>query len=446
LFESCQAAGRLGDRDAGAARKVKGSGGTHVPATLDAACRFDYHPARRSMDQSGGASTQIVVAGHICLDIIPVLSETPDLRPGGLVGLGPAVISTGGPVGNVGLALHRLGVPVSLMAKVGDDEFGRVLLDVLRRQDPRLADGMIVGAGETTSYSVVINPPGVDRSFLHCPGANSTFGAADVLLDRLAGARIFHFGYPPIMRRLYSDGGIELHALLRSVRGRGLVTSLDVCEPDPHSEAGRVDWVALLARALPAVDIFAPSVDELCTLLRCNGTDPINLDQLRALSDRVLAMGPAVVALKLGHQGLYVRTIGAGDALDRLCGRLGLDIVAWRDCEVLAPCFRAARIAGTTGSGDCTIAGVLAALLRGDDPVAAATAATAVGACSVEAPDATSGVTCWPDVAARLASGWPRLPVSPQFAAATSAWQRDAHGTLFAPVSREGAMISQEIP
>ncbi len=126
---------------------------------------------------------------------------------------------------------------------------------------------------------------------------------------------------------------------------------------------------------------------------------PRRLGRLRRLADRVLAMGPAVVALKLGDQGLYIRTSGDGAALERLCGRLALDRAAWRDREVLAPCFRAARVAGTTGSGDCTIAGLLAALLRGEDPVAVATSANAVGACSVEAPDATSGVPRWSDVA-----------------------------------------------
>ncbi len=197
------------------------------------------------------AAPQIVVAGHICLDVIPALNEAPDLRPGGLVVVGPAALSTGGAVGNVGLALHRLGVPVRLMGKIGDDLFGRAVLDVLRAHDPRLADGMIVVPGETTSYSIVVNPPGVDRTFLHCPGANETFRAADVPLDRLAGARILHFGYPPLMRRLYADGGAELHALLAAVRGCGLVTSLDLCAPDPHSEAGRVDWAALLAPLCP---------------------------------------------------------------------------------------------------------------------------------------------------------------------------------------------------
>jgi sugar/nucleoside kinase (ribokinase family) len=381
------------------------------------------------------ARPQVVVAGHICLDVIPALAGVPDLRPGGLVVAGAAAISTGGPVGNVGIALHRLGVPVRLMGKIGDDVFGRVLLDVLRASGPSLAEGMLVVAGETTAYSVVISPPDVDRAFLHCPGANDTFAAADVPLDALGGARIFHFGYPPLMRRLYRDGGTELCGLLAAVRDRGLVTSLDVCQPDPRSDAGDVDWAHLLANVLPAVDVFAPSLDELCVMLRVDqrvGGDAVGL---RALAGRLLAMGPGLVVLKIGDQGLYLRTASDGNSMDRLCRVLALDRLEWRDREVHAPCFRPLRMAGTTGAGDCTIAGLLAALLRGEDPVTAATSASAIGACSVESPDATSGVPQWEDVAARLAAGWPRLPPAPAFD--SPAWRCDAFGTLFDPVSLE---------
>jgi sugar/nucleoside kinase (ribokinase family) len=147
-------------------------------------------------------------------------------------------------------------------------------------------------------------------------------------------------------------------------------------------------------------------------------------------------MGPAVVALKLGDQGLYLRTAGEGAPLEHLCATLELDALVWRNREILSPCFRAACLAGTTGSGDCTIAGLLAALLRGEDPVAVATSATAVGACSVEAPDATGGVLPWPDVAARLAAGWPRLPVASTISGG-QVWQRSSHGTLFDPIPSE---------
>ena len=76
----------------------------------------------------------IIVAGHCCVDIIPTFSSTADgeLHPGKLVHVGPAAFATGGPVPNVGLALRRLGAPVRLLGKVGDDLLGRVLLELYR--------------------------------------------------------------------------------------------------------------------------------------------------------------------------------------------------------------------------------------------------------------------------------------------------------------------------
>jgi sugar/nucleoside kinase (ribokinase family) len=387
-------------------------------------------------DRLPRGAARIVVAGHICLDVIPELGGPLDVQPGGLVVIGPSAVSTGGPVGNVGIALHRLGVPVRLIAKIGDDMFGRELVSILRGHEPALADGMIVIPGETTSYSVIVNPPGIDRTVLHCAGANDTFGFADVPLDRLDGARILHFGYPPIMRRLYSDGGAELSGLFAAACERGLVVSLDTCVPDPNSAAGRVDWVAFLARVLPAVDVFSPSVDELRAMLRVPSQAPIDLGGVRGLAEHVLALGPAVFALKLGDQGLYLRTARGGAAFDRLCSRLPVEAGSWRDREVLSPCFRARRVAGTNGSGDSTIAGLLTALLLGEDPVTAATSACAVGACSVEEPDASSGVPPWSDVAARLAGGWARLPVVDALRG-NLAWQVDRHGTMFDPVRVE---------
>ena len=149
----------------------------------------------------------------------------------------------------------------------------------------------------------------------------------------------------------------------------------------------------------------------------------------RRLGERLLAMGASVVAIKLGDQGLYVRTSADAPRVGRLCERLGLDADAWCGREILAPCFVPHQVAGTTGSGDATIAGLLAALLRGADPISAATAATAVGGCSVEALDPTSAIPDWETIAARVAAGWRRAPVTielgPERASAV-----DAAGTL----------------
>jgi len=174
-----------------------------------------------------------------------------------------------------------------------------------------------------------------------------------------------------------------------------------MCLPDPASEAGHVDWRALLARTLPQVDVFAPSLAELQLML---GRDPST--PLAELGNELLALGAAVVAIKLGERGLYLH---ASEDVAALCGRLGLDDAVWRGAELLAPSFRPARIAGTTGSGDAAIAGLLAALLRGDGPAEAATAATAAGACCVESATGASGIPPWPEIAARVAAGWARL-------------------------------------
>ena len=103
------------------------------------------------------APAEAIVAGHICLDIIPAFKSRVALPqdffvPGDLVKIGPAVVATGGAVSNTGLALHRLGVPTRLMGKVGDDLFGRAIVDIVRGVAPELAAGMIVAAVSTDRW------------------------------------------------------------------------------------------------------------------------------------------------------------------------------------------------------------------------------------------------------------------------------------------------------
>jgi sugar/nucleoside kinase (ribokinase family) len=365
--------------------------------------------------------SDVVVAGHVSLDLRPRLYGPPQIGPGRLVVVGPVAISTGGAVTNTGLALHRLGVDVRLAGKVGDDLFGRALLDELEAIRPGLAADMIVTGSEVTSYTIVIEPPGADRSFLHCPGANESFAAQDVRYDQLDRVRLFHFGYPPLMPRMYADGGAELAEMFSRVRAAGPATSLDMCVPDPDSDAGSVDWNIVLERALPHVDVFAPSIGELLFMvdrptyervLQAGIVATVDRALLRRCSDRLIALGATVVAIKLGDQGLYIRTTTDAARIGQLCARAGLNAEEWVGREVLSPCFVPRELAAATGSGDATIAGLLAALLRGADPIDAATAATAVGACSVEALDPTSGIPEWRAVARRIDNGWERAAIA----------------------------------
>ena len=149
----------------------------------------------------------IVAAGHICLDITPVFPAHRTcgtvqelLIPGKLNQTEAADVHTGGSVANTGLALKLLGNEVRLLGKIGCDAFGAMVKTIM---DGYGAGGLIEDPHSATSYSVVLAAPGYDRIFLHDPGANDSFCQADIPDEALEGAALFHFGYPPLMRRMY---------------------------------------------------------------------------------------------------------------------------------------------------------------------------------------------------------------------------------------------------
>ena len=386
-----------------------------------------------------------VVAGHVCLDIIPDMSALDPgglekvFQPGRLTEVGAPTLSTGGPVSNTGLALHCLGIPTQLICKVGQDPFGQVVHRLVEAHDPGLAAGIVADPQATTSYSVIVSPPGVDRIFLHSPGANHAFSAADIPYDLVRKAALFHFGYPPVMRQMYAENGRGLVEVFRRARQTGATTSLDLCYPDPASEGGRCDWVAILQAVLPFVDIFLPSIEELLITLRRSTyeamiqqgalIEQIDTALLHDLSDELLGLGVRLAGVKLGERGLYLRS--SGTACLAAMGRASpVDAAAWADQELWAPCFHV-QVVGTTGAGDATIAGFLAALLRGTGPEAAVLSAVAVGACNVEAADALSGLRSWEDTQRRIRAGWGQLPLHLD----VPGWEWDPAHTLWRRVA-----------
>lgn len=351
----------------------------------------------------------ITVAGHICLDIIPELLVGTNAAnvfcPGTLRTVGPATLSTGGVVSNTGLSLYQMGFQVQMAGKVGDDPLGATILEILRQKDAQLAAGMIIAPGQNSSYTVVLNPPGIDRAFLHCPGVNDTFTADEMDTDQIAAGRILHFGYPPLMRGIYSDGGQKLARKFAEIQQRGLLTALDMANPDPLGESGKVDWVNWLKTVLPSVDVFLPSFDEVLLMVdkprydelcacQINPASASNLEEIERLARLLISYGAKIVALKLGDQGLYLRTAEDLSVLQLRLKWADFSWKDWRNVREYTPCYKV-PVVGTTGSGDATVAGFLGALLKGLDPKSAVNAAAATGACNVTAADATSGVPSW---------------------------------------------------
>jgi sugar/nucleoside kinase (ribokinase family) len=160
------------------------------------------------------------------------------------------------------------------------------------------------------------------------------------------------------------------------------------------------------------VDIFLPSIEEMLVYLRRSdyaawggrAFEHITREYLREFADVLIEMGSAIVGFKLGEMGLYLRTAGK-DRLSQM-RRLPLKLEEWADGEWYMPAFEV-EVVGTTGAGDSAYAAFLMALLRGMSPSEALRWACAVGACNVEAMDATSGVRSFEATRQRLAHDWP---------------------------------------
>jgi len=323
-----------------------------------------------------------------------------------LVEVGPATIAAGGAVANTGIALHRLEVPVRLRALVGDDLFGEGVRRLLAAEGDGLADGLMIAPGLPTSYTLVFSPSGEDRTFLHCPGGNDGFGPEHLDDAVLEGAAHVHFGSPPLMARMHADQGEALAATLGRARGHGATTSLDLSLPDIGTAQGLALWRRILERALPSVDLFVPSREELAFMLGEAGDPTGGVDSAMVLAERAMDFGAGAAVVKCGADGLLVRTGDPGRMASAFLWHLAT-AEEWRDRTLWSSCF-AVSVVGTTGSGDTTIAGLLRGLWRGEGPLAAATGACAAGAACCEAPDATSGVPNGPELDARIAVGWPR--------------------------------------
>lgn len=363
---------------------------------------------------------KVIVAGHICLDVTPVFPGNGRMgnvgeifQPGRLLHMDGVDIHTGGAVANTGLAMKILGNDVSLIGKIGDDAFGKIVLDMLGAYQAE--KDMIVSAQTSTSYSVVLAIPGIDRIFLHDPGANDTFTPEDLDWQMIAQAELFHFGYPPIMKNMYRDGGRELAAMLQKVKELGTAVSLDMAAVDPAAEAG---WKEILKAALPYVDFFVPSAEELCAMLdedlyrewsrRAAGgdmTEILNMEELHWLGEKVLELGVRVVMIKCGSSGMYFKTAGA-ERLKELCVSLGLKPEEWAAKEGVEKSFEPEAVLSGTGAGDTSIAAFLTSVMRGEALEEAVQMAAATGACCVAAYDALSGLKPLEQLKEKIRKGW----------------------------------------
>jgi len=331
---------------------------------------------------------EIVVAGHICVDLAPGLSSSARIDPGALIDTGPMRISLGGCVANTGLALADLGTDVRLHATVGDDELGAIVASRIAAHD-RLHPALEVTDRAATSYSVVVEPTGLDRTFWHHTGANDLFTGARL---PVGDADLVHLGYPPLLPGIVAHEAAPLVAVLDRVRRGGATTSMDLAVVDPTGAVGGLDWELILRRALPLTDIVSPSVDDLRSALgpapggsraQGAGTDgsaaSALLSEAAVFAELLLDWGAGVVAISAGESGLLLRTAGV-DRLRRGGRTLAPLAERWADVTLVAPPVPAPVFVSTNGAGDASTAGLLFAMSRGATPELAAELAGASAA------------------------------------------------------------------
>lgn len=291
-------------------------------------------------------SVGVLVADHLCAPI----PRPP--KPGELILTDHLLLSIGGCASNAAMDLARLGIKVGVVGCVGEDAFGRFVIETLEQEGVdtrsirRLAD---VG----TSGTLIVNVLGEDRRFIHSVGANARLTAADIPLDRVRETKVLYVGGYLLLPGL---AGHALADLFRQARRVGVKTVLDVVMPGPGDHWKQLEPV------LPETDVFLPNFDEAAELT--------GLDDPRRQAERFRAAGAGTVVITCGGQG----TVLVSDGLRLEAGVYPVDCI------------------GATGAGDAFDAGYIAGMLSGAEPRRCLEWGSALGASCVRSIGATESV------------------------------------------------------
>ncbi|MCQ4044574.1 ribokinase [Streptantibioticus rubrisoli] len=264
----------------------------------------------------------------------------------------------GGKGANQAVAAARLGAATGLLARVGDDAHGRLLLDTQRAcgVDTR---GVLIGAAPTGVALITVDPSG-DNSIVVSPGANARLTPDDVRAagELMAAAKVVSLQLE-----------IPLETVAEAVTTAGRAGAKVVLNPSPPAP--------LPVEVLAACDLLVVNEHEARYLLRdapaaAEGTP-------EAWAKALLARGPRSVVVTLGAAGALAAT-GDGTAV-----------------RIPSPRVRAVD---TTGAGDAFTGALAWRWGAGDELTEAVRFAVRVGATAVTRPGAQQSYPTAAEVAA----------------------------------------------
>lgn len=295
-------------------------------------------------------------------DLLVVGSANADLvigverRPGaGETVLGSDLaVHPGGKGANQAVAAARLGARTALLARVGDDAHGRLLLDSQREAGVDTV-GVLVGGAPTGVALITVDPSG-DNSIVVSPGANGRLTPEDV-----SAAGCLFQGSRVVSAQLE----IPLETVVEVVRNLA-PGSRFVLNPSPPRPLPR--------EVLAACDPLIVNEHEAKVILGDSAVGDTPEDWARIL----LAKGPKSVVVTLGAEGALVAS-GAG--VSRVAA-VRVDAV------------------DTTGAGDSFTAALACRLGAGESLAQAAAYAARVGAATVTKEGAQASFPTAAEVAA----------------------------------------------
>jgi 2-dehydro-3-deoxygluconokinase len=286
------------------------------------------------------ASPAIVALGEAMLEFNQARADAPDNYLRGF----------GGDTSNMAIAASRLIGPddggVGYVTRVGNDAFGRMLLDLWRTEQVDTRGVATDSEAPTGVYFVTHGPQGHEFSYLRAGSAASRMRPDTLPLDTLRAAKLLHVS--GISQAISSSACDAVFAAVDAAKGAGAAISYD-----PNLR--RKLWPLARARAIvletiPRSDWFLPGFEEVQLLS--------GLDDPQAGIDWCHARGARIVVMKCGANGVVVSD---SKRVERIAGNVVKSVDA-------------------TGAGDCFDGAFAARVQAGDDPFAAARYANAAAA------------------------------------------------------------------
>jgi fructokinase len=270
----------------------------------------------------------VVTLGELLIDFVPTVS-------GVSLADAPAFKKApGGAPANVAAGLVKLGVPTAFLGKVGEDAFGHFLKKTLDEVGVD-THGLVFSSEARTALAFVTLHEDGEREFMFYrhPSADMLYSPGEVDFDRIASAKIFHYGSISLISEPSRSATL---AALDAACAQGVLISYDpnlrlALWPNPSS--AKTGMLSVWKRA----EVIKVSEDELRFL---TGLEDIN----RAVK-------------ALWHEGLKLLVVTLGKAGCRY-------YTPTMQGEV--PGFRVKAV-DTTGAGDGFVAGLLSGLLKYPD-------------------------------------------------------------------------------